>query len=356
MLSLSTVAARTRQPASRIFLALLFLLVCAASYNGFYDKWELRNQSYMSSVLGFDAIANGTAERPYVYRQLVPWAANKFADLVPASVIDRLLATAGKSQQALPDAHSAARIYFVRYATYLAFVAAIYALYRLCWLVTGHWIASLAAALIFALIFPLFMTVGGYFYDHWELLFLVLACLIAVRGNPLWLPLLVIPATLNKESFLAFLPALIPVLVARRGWRTTLLSVGSAAVVSAVLSSLIKAHYAGNPGDTMQWQLQKHLAFLFSLRPYYRMDTFYGIPMPRGFNLINLLLLAALVHRAWPRLPKPFQQSAWIALAINLPLFVLYCATDELRDLSFLYVTLALLLAYYIQSLDKQAR
>ena len=47
----------------------------------------------------------------------------------------------------------------------------------------------------------------------------------------------------------------------------------------------------------------------------------------------------------WRRLPRIVQRHAQIAAAINLPLYFLFCSEGELRNLSFLYVVLLLLLA-----------
>ena len=44
------------------------------------------------------------------------------------------------------------------------------------------------------------------------------------------------------------------------------------------------------------------------------------------------------------------QNHARIAFAINIPLYLLFCDVGELRDLSFLYVTLLLLIAQNLRA------
>jgi hypothetical protein len=52
-----------------------------------------------------------------------------------------------------------------------------------------------------------------------------------------------------------------------------------------------------------------------------------------------------LVRSGWGRLTPAFQQHALIALAINLPLFIVFCYPGEIRNLSLMWVTLAMLIA-----------
>lgn len=337
----------------RAVLAAVFVIVCASSFNGYFSYSGFRETGRRYNLT---ALLAGTAHQPFVYRHLVPEMANRVVDALPDAVIHKAVDQFRKLQaadlrqngpQILPDARLTAKYYFVYYATFLCFVFATYILYLVCWSCTGHRVASLCAALVFALIFPLFMTDGGFFYDHWELLFFGLAYLIALRGNAFWLPLLTIPATLNKESFLLFLPTLIPVFRARCGWRITVSAVGAACMLGAALNLIVKAHYAGNPGGPVEWHLRQNLTFFHSLWPYRRFDIFYGVLLPRGFNLINILLLIELVRRSWRDLPVSLRQSTLIALAMNVPLFIIFGFEDELRALSILYVPLAIMMAFY---------
>lgn len=336
------------------FFAVL-VLVCASSFNGYFTNSAFRDNSKRFNL---PMLLDGSAYRPFVYRQLVPWTANVVVDAIPQSFIEKLvdwlrgiavLHDRITGPQILADSRLTAKYYFVYYSTFLSFVCAIYFLYRVCWCATGNRTASFGAAFVFALIFPLFMTYGGFFYDHWELLFFALAFLVAMRGNAYWLPILAIPATLNKESFLLFLPVLLPVIRARRGWRVAIASVGSAALVSITLNLIVKAHFAGNPGGVVEWHVGDNLKYLLALRPYRVFDLFYGILLPRGFNLVNVLLIGELVRRSWRQLPAELRQSTLVALIINVPLFILFCFRDELRDLSMLYVPMAIMIAFYVR-------
>ena len=346
-----SVSSRFGRLSVRAAVAAIFLVLCSSSFNGYFTYSGFREHSKFDSLQ--DVLA-GTAFRPYVYRQLVPWITNRAVEVMPHSLIDSVVDHLRQRQAnhprptgpvLFPDALLTAKFYFVFYLTFCSFVGAIYVLYRICWHCTGDRIASLGGAFIFALLLPLFMTDGGFFYDYWELLFFALAFWIALRGHPFWLPLLAIVATLNKESFVLFLPALIPILRTRYKWRVIALNIGAAILVSAILNFVVKAHFAGNPGGPVEWHWKGNLAFFAQPRSYLRFDFFYGILQPRGFNIINIFLFTAIVRYSWRSLAPEIRKSALIALAISVPLFVVFCYEDELRNFSMLYVTLAIMLA-----------
>jgi hypothetical protein len=59
--------------ASAILLIATYYLVAAASFNGFYDKWGFRDGLPRFALVD---LIDGTAHRPFVYRQLVRAIAN----------------------------------------------------------------------------------------------------------------------------------------------------------------------------------------------------------------------------------------------------------------------------------------
>jgi hypothetical protein len=71
---------------SGFLLLFFFLMVAAASFNGFYTKWRL-NDGHPS--LGLSYMVEGTAARPYVYRQLLPAIANQVQAMLPPASVER---------------------------------------------------------------------------------------------------------------------------------------------------------------------------------------------------------------------------------------------------------------------------
>ncbi|HEX5539716.1 MAG TPA: hypothetical protein VFX01_07995, partial [Methylophilaceae bacterium] len=225
---------------------------------------------------------------------------------------------------------------------------AIFALRALCREFIPDMPAATLAAFTFALIFPVMLTEGGYFYDMSELLFMALAMLLAIRGRLLLLAIVVALATFNKESFLFFVITLYPFLRKRFSFRTTAAIEIVLLAIAAMINIVMKLHYANNIGEPVESQLVTHVLWLLKPSSYFSFEVNYGMPAPKGFNLIHLLVLAILVRTGWRYVTPTVRQHFWIALVINLPLFLAFCYEGELRNLSMLYMTLVILIAINI--------
>src|SRR6478752_3591895 len=59
-------------------LAVLLIVAAAASFSAFYEKWHFREQGARGTdlIAEFDRMIDGSANRPYIYRQLLPNLAN----------------------------------------------------------------------------------------------------------------------------------------------------------------------------------------------------------------------------------------------------------------------------------------
>ncbi|PVX82245.1 hypothetical protein [Paraburkholderia unamae] len=339
----------TRALACRALLVSLYVLVAAASFCGFFAKYALRDDSAHDAL---PLMLDATADRPYVYRQLVPYAANLAEKALPAQVADRLIA---HLQQDYPkhnwlantfaratDASNpryALRYHLVYFMDFAALLAGMLMLRAVCLELTGKPAAAALAPLAFALAMP-----AGNLWDFPELFFMALAVWFAARGKGIWLILLTPLATLNKESFLFFAVCLYPFLRERVSLRHALAVVGACVLAAGVVNVIMKLRYAGNPGDLAQFNLMTNLRFLANPRNYLLSDWTYGILLPKGFNIVILFVLFTIVRTGWKRLPGAARQHALIALAINVPLYLLFGWGDEVRALSMLYVTAALLL------------
>lgn len=347
--------------AKRAMMLALYVLVAAASYCGFFAKYALRDDSQHDSIV---RMLDGTADRPYVYRQLVPYAANLADKALPANLKSSLVAhlrteypkhdwivnTFARATEARDPAY-VLRYYMVYGALFVALLAGMLVLRAVCAELTGHAAAAALAPLAFALAMP-----AGNFWDFPELFFMALAVWLAVRGKWLWLLLLTPVATLNKESFLFFVVCLYPFLRERRSVREALTVTGLCVLAAAAVNGVMKLHYAANPGDIAQFNLMVNLRFLVDPRNYLLSDWTYGILLPKGFNVVILFVLFTIARVGWKRLPRAARQHALIALAINVPLYLLFGWGDEVRALSMLYVSAALLLCEGIAVYMENAR
>lgn len=350
-----------------LFLVFIYFLVAGASFSGYFTKWQFRDDMREYTL---PAMLDGTADRPFVYRQLLPAMANGIERAMPTGVRTRVTALLFDEKRThhpiawfYPNAvdarnpHYALRYYLIYGMAYTSLLLAMFALRAVCMDLQSNRIAATLAPIAFALILPLILTDGGYFYDLPELLFMALAIWLSWRGRVLGLVVVTALATLNKESFLFFILTLFPFLRARFSFRTTLTVQFGLLVVATAINLIIKLKYAQNGGGIVQVHLINNLLFLINPTSYIRFEYNYGIPITKGFNLINIIMVAALVRTAWGKLLPAVRQHLKIALLVNVPLFLAFCFNDELRNFSMLNVGFAIIIATSIAAyLDRGYR
>jgi hypothetical protein len=347
--------------ASRLYYRICCIAYCfvvaASSFNGYYQEWHFREAGVAGSrpATSFDAMLDGKAYRPYVYRQLLPMLANWIDSYVSDQTKDRLFAartdkglSLGERLSNSPLAKS--REYFLRYwIVYgLDFLFAWTAVYAMFLLGTSVGLPATSAALsatMMALLMPFFMNNGGgYFYDYPELAFFALAAWMALECEWWWMVPLVALATWNKESFLLFIPTLYPLLRHHSSRRNAFLGIGVLECTCVAVHLAIRARFQNNPGGAVELHFMQELPFILHPLNVLHLGKVYGILVIHVFNPLTLGLIGWTLWRGWRFLPRPIRRHAQIAAAINIPLYILFCTPGELRDLSFLYVTLLLLL------------
>jgi hypothetical protein len=347
-----------------ILLAFIYYLAAAASFSGFFIKWHFSETEKYS----LPHMLEGTATRPFVYRQLLPMTANALDSVIPQKAKTAFLKKLAEEppisnpiQRYFPNATDAAdpqyalRYFLVYGMSFLSMFAAMFAIRAACIEVTGDRIAATLTPLAIAAVFPLILTEGGYYYDMPELMFMALGIWLAATRRIIPLALITVIATLNKESYLLFVLTLVPFIALRHSRRQTVMLTGGLLALAAVVNLLIKHRYALNGGGVMDYQLMSHVQYLTNPHNYIRMEMNYGILTTKGFNVVNLLLVVLLVRAGWRGLPPVARTHAWIALVITVPLFIAFCYRDELRNLSLLSMTLAFVTCATISAALSQA-
>ena len=335
-----------------------FFVAAAASFNGFYDKWHFRDidvSTTGSPSFCFESMVDGTAARPYVYRQLLPMVANWIDLHVPKQLTARLFALKSESGISLPKVlfnspTAQNQAYFLRYlivyvVTFLFAWLSVYAMYLLCKSLGYPPATAAFSAIIMILLMPYFMDVGGYFYDYPELAFLSLAAWMAFNFEWWWMLPVVALATMNKESFLLFIPTLYPLLRRRTSRVHALVGTGALGLTCAAVYWILRLHFQYNPGGTVELHVIDQIQFMLHPSIWFLYEKTYGMELIRGLNPLSVTLAMWTLWRGWRSLPQAFQRHAKIAAVISFPLFILFCAPGELRDLSFLYITFLLLIA-----------
>lgn len=345
-----------------ICLFVLFVVASAASFSGFYQKWHFREAGVRGFDAGaeFDQMIDGTARRPYIYRRLLPNAANWLVRALPVDAVSRRLPENLK-QRVSTAFDLSSKAYPVQYlivyiATYLAALLAVFALYLVCTAANLSPPVAVFTPVVFILLFPLFGVKGGYFFDSPELMFMAAAFWIALKFDWWWLIPVAALGAWNKESFLLFMFTLYPLLRRRHSRVVSLLAVCVLVTVCAAVYLPIRLHFAHNPGGTVEFHLKDQIDFyLHPFRLLTWVDRTYDLMFPALSSPIPSLLLIWTVWRAWRHLPSWLKRHAQIAAVINIPLFFLFCYPGEFRDLSMLFISFFFVIALNLQQWMKDA-
>lgn len=336
----------------------LLLAISAAGYCGFFAKWAFRDGA---SSMGFAAMIEETATRPFVHRQLLPKTVKVIAATLPEQVREKLTIKLN-TDHSIEKRFAQAKIpkqYVIEYnllygLCFLAFFISIGLLRSLLCEIIQDEVAGTLGAMFFALIFPFLEVLGGYYYDIFEILFMFLAARLALHGNWLGLIILAPIAEANKESFLFFLLTLYPLLRMHHDFRKAAAITLGTAFLAGLTYLYIRQMYIGNPGEMADWRIKDHLKSIFHLAGYFYTTSIYGLPLGLGMFLPHMICVYWIVRKAWHHLTDAWKNHAKIALVINGILYFLFVLPNEIRDLSLLYVTFMILTAFFIRDLMRK--
>ncbi|WP_409560549.1 hypothetical protein [Hyphomicrobium sp. MC8b] len=344
----------SRTVAFNFVLIVLYAVTAAATFQGYYSKWTMSDETPSQSLI---SMLDGIADRPYVYRQLLPATANLIEKALPErlrSAISTRLENANGALKAPTgiDANKTGyvlRYRIVYYLTFLSLFAALFVLKSIGECIGAGRPAATVAPIVFAIMIPVIQTRGGYFYDYPELLAFALAARLALAGQVGLLLLLAVPATLNKESYAFFTLSLWPLLLYRVSGRKALIGTVGSLVISLAAYAVVHQIYSGNPGSTAIFQFFRHLSFYANPLNLFGFDQTYGLPLFKGYSLIMFAWIAVFAYYGWPNTPHYIKAHIAIAAIVNIPLFFLFCAEGEMRNLSMLYVGFFVLMAMAMQ-------
>ena len=348
--------------------ALLFFMAAAASFNGFYDKYRLLDTDEFGNLAGriaFERFVDGTANRPFIYRQMLLNIANFIDSHVSQSAKHYIFTryvhggvSVGRDPYdslVLHDPHYSLRYMLIYVIVFLFAWAAVYALYATAKIVGNPPAVAAISAIALILFIPYCEVNAGFYYDYPELFFFAIVVYLALRVKWWWLVPVAALATWNKESFLLFTPALYPLIRTRLSRPASLAANGVIALVCAAVYEIVRIRFRNNPGGTVEIHLGEQMHSLLHPAVLLQREWNYGLLSFGGLNVITVILLIATVWRGWVLLPTAIQRYSLVAAVINVPLFVLFCAAGELRDLSMLYVPLLLLVAANLRAFSEAA-
>ncbi len=336
----------------------VILMVSAAGFCGFFVKWSFRDGA---RSWGFEAYMEGTGRRPAMDRQLMPQTVKLLASLIPEPTKEKLSAKLEKDasiEKRYAQAHITRKYIIEYYLMYIlcivTYIASIYILRSLLTEILSDPVSGTLGALFFALVFPFFEVLGGYFYDIGEIFFLFLAARFALHGN--WAGLMVLTpfAEANKEAFLFYLPALYPLFLQHYDKKKAVGITLFAMFLAGLMYLYICYCYAGSPGDMADHRAMEHLSTMFNPLAYFKTSSIYGLPLGSGMFLPHMVCVYWLVKHTWQHLSESWKMHAKIIFVINGLLYFFFVVPDEIRDLSMLYVSFSIFISYYIQDLIKK--
>lgn len=358
----STRRAATSRPASWLLLCVFFWTVAAAGFSGFVNKWGLMGDAgvqFERERYGLELMLNATASKPFVYRQLAPGVAH-LADRITPGRIKKLARTTilppQEIKRAVTPPTDAFKFHYIviYYLSFIAYFLSLFVLRRILLDLGIGELAAMVAPAAFILALPYVQTVGGYYYDGLELLFMSTAFFAALRGNIPLLLTIILPATWNKETFIFFLPALFPLLRHKLTLKPTLITTAVAVAAAGIVNVWLKLTFIGSSrGGVAELHILNNILSYLNPFTYLESEITYGIVGPARVFFGSILLAALILIRSWPHASSAVRHHLVVAALINLPLFLLFCYPGELRNLSFLYVGFVVLTAITIDRCAK---
>lgn len=339
-------------------LALVYWAAASLAVNSFMERFGLNENAPRNGV---SAILDGTAYRPFAYRVLVPM-------VLQAIGPDRLVAFHARvgeffhgrvdAKDAIVDIrerlHTAAEykdwnpVFAAKYWTVylICMISLVLAMFtmRQTFLARHPGATTLAEAgpVAFCVVMPIIFQHGGYFYDFTEILLLAAVHHVVATGRAHWAVLLLPVATLNKETGLFYAFIVLPWIAAGGSRRRQLAWLGLGLALAVVCSLWVRSRYADNPGWALVWQWSQNVEFWTRLHPFSLFTTVLaaGMPFPKVQNPLFLLPIIGLLALRWRALPVAARASLIVALAINVPLMLLFCYLDEVRNMSLTFLPL----------------
>ena len=388
-------------------LLILFIIfaVSAASFEGFFAKWTFRDTD--KPIYSFESMYNGTAERPFVYRQLLIKTAKGIVNIMPdnlqVSIKDKL-----HQDNFIEDTFRQTDIkddfiieyYLIYFACFMCIFLSTLIWRQVLFDVIGSLTAGTLGALTFTLLFPYLETNGGYYYDCPELLMFALATFFAQHGYWLALILMTPLAEFSKESFLFFTVTLYPLLRAKLSVKKSALTIGTSILIAGLVYLWTAAHYANNGGGRVYFYLLENalgllpvfyfiaiyflykkfqinklyicalavipvivkmylaaqpfmqsFAMQFLLGVYDSFGHTYGVLSGEYAFFLHIIFIFWLIKNTWNDLNHVWKLQAKFALAVNLPLIIFFGLACELRNWSILYPAFIVMISIYIKKL-----
>jgi hypothetical protein len=356
-----------------LLVAMVYVIVASYVLDRFMSLYAFLGDSPRA---GLNAMVDGTAARPFVYRVMVPAIVRVGSSVLektaPEPLIGRLAGDDAVKRYTRLDDKGRAELWTTRklirfHVAYLVvFASLVLALLAGRYLLTvahigSTWFRDFAPAI--ALLFlPPTMSQGAYMYDAPELAFLLGLTALAIAGR--WTSYyLILPfAILNKESNILLVGTAVALAAGSSRWSPR--RAGSHAAMHALIGLpiviAVRQAFAENPGTPVEDHLRDNFVFWTNPKSYLDLTQTAAalIPMPGAANILMIALAAIAVFAGWLSKPPWLRRLTLVMLTLNLPLLLLFSYRDEFRNLSLAFPALFLCAAWVASHRDgwKQPR
>jgi hypothetical protein len=335
----------------RACIVIVFVLGGTASIsNAFFLKWGFNDAG--EDAYSLVRMAAGTADRPYVYRSLLPAGIySATANLTPQQLgafFERVKRHDNLHNQffwKLPLSSWDARLALTYYVMYLLILLCIAALLCQIFFLSRSMGAKFGEALglcsCFCLTYPLVFEKGGFFYDFLELNILMLLVSSYSRGRRSALLWAIVLACV-KET--AFIYSIILLLSYRQVGSSTLLKLLMVALPLSIRQWLV-SYFAGNGGGVVELHVWENLRFWFDPGTWVAFGTILapGVLSPRVQNPIFALPMLIWVRYGWAAAKPEERRFLVVSIAMVLPLYLVWGYKDEVRAASMVFPSLIIL-------------
>jgi hypothetical protein len=130
----------------------------------------------------------------------------------------------------------------------------------------------------------------------------------------------------------------------------------TATAIAGLSKVAVKFTYYDAPGRMAQFNLLENFKSYLTFWTYHLLESTYGIIGPSGVFVGTLAVIVIILFRGWPGCPLDVRRYLLIAAGINFPLFFVFCAAGELRNLSLLFVGFVILIAIAVERQTTLAR
>lgn len=338
-----------------LIVCLVYVALSSVVTSAFFQRWGL-GEDY--SGANIERLMDGSAHKPWAFRVLVPGTMRTINERIPeatranignrlnsiSNFKDKYFEQSGKLEWSDEFSFTYHLGYAVMFTTFLAFLFLLRSLLRAIY-PTETVLADMLPILVgFAV--PTAYLRGGYIYDFPELMLLAASFLFAYRKSLFLLCATIVLAVLNKESNILLPFLLLPLFRHTYGSAGALRISGALLAIALIPFVIVRTHYAGNPGSGLIFQLFGNLSFWFTAEPWVAVTTVIAplIPLPKPTNLMMIALVAGLIFLPVRR-PRWISESLVVAAVLNAPLLLVFGSKDEIRNLSLIFVPLAIFVA-----------